>query len=142
MATILIIEDDTRAARALAILLERHGHESRCAEDVRTALKELRTTEPDLLLLDLGLPRVDGLELLDAINGEPRMRKLPVIVYSGRDDEETITAAKGLGAVDYVRKGSDWTEIIERIETALSDAAPTAHQQPQQPNLTAGFQTP
>ncbi|HLL90229.1 MAG TPA: response regulator [Tepidisphaeraceae bacterium] len=120
MAAVLIIDDDARGTEPLARLLRQEGHEATLVSTVREALSELRSNPPDLVLLDLSLPRVDGLDLLDAMNAEPRLAGLRVAVYSGRDDEQSIRSAKELGAQDFIQKGRGWDHVIERIRANLA----------------------
>jgi DNA-binding response OmpR family regulator len=125
MSSLLIVEDDRDTSAALAALLRWHGHDVACAESAGAALSKLKRGRPDLLLLDLGLPRVDGLDLLDALSCEPRFIDLPVVVYSGRDDSAAISAAMRRGAMDYIVKGGGWAQTYQRIETCLARAADT-----------------
>ncbi len=83
MANLLIIDDDVTGASALARLLEREGHHATYATSAGSALSHLHDHDPDLVLLDLTLPRVDGLDLLDALVAEPRFAHLRFVVYSG-----------------------------------------------------------
>jgi DNA-binding response OmpR family regulator len=119
MAKLLIIDDEPSAAAALAALLRQKGHDVTCAETAGSGLTRLRKDRPDLVLLDLSLPRVDGLELLEALAGEPTFEDLRVAVYSGRDDPEAVELARRLGACDYIIKGSDVRETYDRIESCL-----------------------
>ena len=124
MSSLLIIEDDRDASAALAALLRSRGHEVACAGTAGEALGRLRHCRPDLLLLDLGLPRgVDGLDLLDALSREPRFTDLSVVVYSGRDDPDAVAAARRSGAMDYIVKGGGWEQACRRIEECLVRAA-------------------
>lgn len=142
MATILIVDDDATAAAALAALLRQQGHETTSAADVGAALRQLRAQHPDLIVLDLSLPRVDGLSLMDAMRDEPGLRHVAVIVHSGRDDGESMTAARELGAVDFVVKGSDPDELCRRITAALARAATIPHAGPAHPDPRPSFATP
>lgn len=123
MANLLIIDDDTLAADQLARLLARAGHEARCAHDVGAALRCLREREPDLVLLDLGLPRTDGLALLDALRGEPRFAHTRVAVYTGRDEPEDRDTARRLGACEFILKGLPWSDTYRQIEQCLTPHA-------------------
>jgi DNA-binding response OmpR family regulator len=124
MAAVLIIDDDALSAEPLARLLRSEGHDATLAMTPREALTSLRTNPPDLVLLDLSLPRVDGLDLLEAMNGEPALASLRVAVYSGRDDDETVRSASALGARDFIRKGRGWEHVLERVKANLGDVAP------------------
>ena len=125
MASILIVEDDDIAAKALAALLRREGHEAVCAADVGSALRALRGDRPDLVVLDLSLPRVDGLSLMDAMRGEAGLGGVPVVVYTGRDDAASVADARALGAADFVVKGGDPHDVAGRIAAALGRHAAT-----------------
>jgi CheY-like chemotaxis protein len=120
MANLLIIDDDLEASAVLAALLRREGHEVTCAPGAGEALSRLRQADPDLILLDLTMPRVDGLDLLEALADDPRYRNLRVAIYSGRDEPEALNAARRLGAVDYILKGGDWPGTYDRIKACLS----------------------
>ena len=119
MARLLIIDDEPNAAAALAALLRQKGHDVACAETVGSGLSRLRKDRPDLVVLDLGLPRIDGLELLEALAGEPAFEDLRVAVYSGRDDPDAVELARRLGACDYIVKGASFTDTYARIEHCL-----------------------
>lgn len=123
MADLLIIDDDTAGAAMLARLLGRDGHEARCAVDVGAALHALREREPDLVLLDVGLPRTDGLTLLDALRDEPQFAGTRVAVYTGRDDEGVREAARRLGACAFIVKGGSWPDMARQIEQCLAASA-------------------
>jgi CheY-like chemotaxis protein len=119
MPHLLIVDDEPGAAAAMAALLRRHGHEVSCAASVTEALRQLRAQRPDLMLLDLGLPRVDGLDFLHALAGEPGLSDIPIAVYSGRDEPGAIETARRLGACEYILKGDDWEQTYRRIESCL-----------------------
>jgi DNA-binding response OmpR family regulator len=124
MSRVLLIDDEESSCRALEALLRREGIEVACAPTARDALSRLRQSEPDVVVLDLGMPRTDGLEFLDALMDEPRFGHLPVVVFSGRTDEQTVALAKKLGARDFVGKGTPWHEVRSRILAQLSPRPP------------------
>jgi CheY-like chemotaxis protein len=115
MPRVLIIDDDVSQSAVLARLLEARGHEAECAASAWAALSSLRHHEPDLVLLDLSMPWVDGLELLDAINDEPRFENVRIAIYSGRAEPEAFEAARKLGACDFIVKGEDGARTLSRI---------------------------
>lgn len=120
MSSVLLIDDEQSSCTAVAALLRREGVEVACAPSAADALSHLRHAEPDLVLLDLGMPRTDGLELLDALMDEPRFEHLRVVVFSGRCDPETVTLARRLGARDFIEKGAAWEEVRRRILSQLA----------------------
>lgn len=124
MSRVLIIDDDVPQSAALARLIQSSGHEAECAASAGAALSSLRHREPDLVLLDLGMPRVDGLELLAALGEESRFENLRIAVYSGRAEPEAFEAARKLGACDFILKGVDGKVTLERILGHLNAAEP------------------
>jgi len=123
MAEVLIIDDDVSAAAALAALLKREGHAAECACDAGHALTYLRTHEPNLVLLDLDMPCVGGMDLLDALMDEPRFADLRIAIFSGCTDRDAAEKAERLGACDFIPKGNDWGSIQQRIRALLADDA-------------------
>ena len=115
-AKILIVEDDAHIRRLLKATLQRAGHEAVEAADARQALALLDIEHPDVVLLDLGLPDRDGLELIEPM----RLRSAAtLIVVSAREGSAEKVAALDLGADDYVTKPFDTEELLARIRTAL-----------------------
>lgn len=115
-AKILIVEDDAHIRRLLKATMQRAGHEAAEAADARQALSLLDIERPDVVLLDLGLPDRDGLELIEPI----RLRSAAtLIVVSARHDSDEKVAALDLGADDYITKPFDTEELLARIRTAL-----------------------
>jgi two-component system KDP operon response regulator KdpE len=115
-AKILIVEDDAHIRRLLRATMQRAGHTVAEAADARQALALLDIEKPDVVLLDLGLPDRDGLELI----GPFRQRSTAtLIVVSARDDSAEKVAALDLGADDYLTKPFDTEELLARIRAAL-----------------------
>jgi two-component system KDP operon response regulator KdpE len=113
-AKILIVEDDAHIRRLLRVAVERAGYRAAEAANAREGLSLLDIDKPDLVLLDLGLPDRDGLELVQLI--KPRAA---VIVVSARENTREKVAALDLGADDYLTKPFDTEELLARIRTAL-----------------------
>jgi two-component system KDP operon response regulator KdpE len=128
LADILIIEDDAQSGEALGKLLAAKGHEVRTAPDAGGALRRLSERQPDLILLDLGLPRVFGLDLLEGLHAEPRFADIPIAVYTGHDEAELRAAARRSGAACFIVKGLPWSETYAQIEGCLNPrgAAPAS----------------
>ena len=119
MASVLIIDDNEQIAAPLAALLRSEGHAATYAPGAGAALSHLRQSPPDLVLLDLSMPLVDGLDLLDALRSEPRYADVRVAILSARDDEASVAEAERLGACEFIVKGQDWEEIYSRIKANL-----------------------
>ena len=124
MSRVLIIDDDVSQSTALARLLEMNGHEAECVACAGQAISSLRHREPDLVLLDLVMPRIDVLELLVALSDEPRFENLRIAVYSGRTEPAAFEAARRLGACDFILKGKDGQQTLNRILSHLEAEAP------------------
>ena len=113
---VLIVEDEPQIRLLLKTTLSRAGYQALEAGDAREALNAKSIDKPDLILLDLGLPDRDGLELVAALRAEPRSA---LIVVSARDQTEQKVAALDLGADDYVTKPFDIEELLARVRASL-----------------------
>ncbi len=115
--SILIVEDDVAIATALALNLRLAGHSPSTAADGEIALREITNVDFDLVLLDINLPKKNGLEVLEAVRSQDML--VPVIVLSARDGEFDKVAALRLGADDYVTKPFALAELLARIDAVL-----------------------
>jgi DNA-binding response OmpR family regulator len=120
---VLVVEDDKAISLGLRINLESEGYEVLMAEDGERGLELARTTQPQLLILDVMLPRMNGLELLDTLRREGNAT--PVIVLSARTGEMDKVAGLELGAEDYVSKPFSLAEFLARVKVALRRGAAT-----------------
>ena len=112
MSRVLVVDDDPQLTRALRIALRASGYEVATAADGRTALREAATYSPDLVVLDLGLPDLDGTEVLAGLR---RWFTGPVLVLSARADSRDKVGALDAGADDYVSKPFDMGELLARL---------------------------
>jgi len=115
-ATVLIVDDEPPIRRLLHGTLTRAGYRVAEAANGRQALEALGEAQPDVVLLDLGLPDRDGLELIPAIR---KQSKAAILIVSARDATEQKVTALDLGAVDYVTKPFDTEELLARVRAAL-----------------------
>jgi two-component system alkaline phosphatase synthesis response regulator PhoP len=125
MAKILVVEDMDSVVDLLRTLLEREGFHVAVARDGPEALEAVRREKPDLMLLDLILPGLDGLEVLRRVRQDPITTHLPVIVLSGKDEERDKVIGLEIGADDYMTKPFQANELIARIKGRLRRSAPT-----------------
>ena len=119
---VLVVDDEPPIRRFLRTSLSAQGYDIVEAEDGDAALKEIRRRAPDLLVLDLGLPGIDGLEVIRRLRGTDPAgpgANLPIIVLSSRVDEAGKVEALDLGADDYVTKPFGMDELLARIRAAL-----------------------
>jgi two-component system KDP operon response regulator KdpE len=116
VTSILLVDDEISLLRTLSMNLQARGYEVRTAEDGETALKAVQNKMPDVVILDLGLPGIAGVEVLR----ELRVRSLvPVIVLSARHGSEDKVEALDLGADDYVTKPFGVDELLARLRAAV-----------------------
>jgi two-component system KDP operon response regulator KdpE len=119
-ARVLVVEDEPAVSRALRTNLAGHGFQVKTAETGRQALEEYLRWHPDLLLLDLGLPDMDGLDVIREVRAQS---STPIVVLSVRGGERDKVAALDLGADDYLTKPFGVEELLARIRVALRHAA-------------------
>ena len=118
--TILIVEDESRLAEILDDYLRREGFRTERAANGRRALELWRAARPDLILLDLMLPEIDGLEVARRVRAES---DVPLIMLTALDDEVDKLVGLGLGADDYVVKPYSPREVVARVKAVLRRAA-------------------
>lgn len=116
MTRVLIVEDEPSFVDALELMLTREGFEVTAAADGKAGLIAFRAEQPDVVLLDLMLPELPGLDVLRAIRAES---STPVIVVSAKDAESDVVTALELGADDYVTKPYSIRELIARIRANI-----------------------
>jgi len=119
LPTVLVIEDEPQMRRFLRATLENHEYRMIDAPTAQQALAEAATRSPDIVLLDLGLPDIDGIEVLERLR---EWTQVPVIVVSARDQEEQKIRALDAGADDYLTKPFGAGELLARIRVALRHA--------------------
>ena len=120
MTGVLVVDDDRPLTRALAINLRAHGYEVTLAHDGRSALAEVTRVHPAVVILDLGLPDLDGIEVLAGIRG---WSAVPVIVLSARSTSAEKVEALDAGADDYVTKPFGMDELLARIRASVRRSA-------------------
>jgi two-component system KDP operon response regulator KdpE len=115
-ALVLVVEDDTVMQRVLTVALRANGYNVRAAGSGFAALREVDTFTPDVMLLDLGLPDIDGFAVTARVR---RTHELPIIVLSAREEEENPVRALDDGANDYITKPFREGELMARIRAVL-----------------------
>ncbi len=121
--SILLIDDDALLRRSLSYTLQRAGYSVRSAAAAPEGLELARQHEPDLVLLDIGLPGIDGLDALHLLRQNQR---IPVILLTARRTEQDETLGLRLGADDYVKKPYDTDVLLARIDAVLRRSHPIA----------------
>ena len=123
MSRVLVVDDDLALARALGINLRAHGYEVTVVHDGRAALDRVAHVHPQVVVLDLGLPDIDGVEVLQGIRG---WSSVPVIVLSARSTSAEKVEALDAGADDYVTKPFGMAELLARVRAAVRRGAPAS----------------
>jgi DNA-binding response OmpR family regulator len=116
---VLVVEDEADIRRLICLYLERDGFRCRTAAGGTEALRALAAAPPDLVVLDLMLPELDGLELCRRIRGDPRTAAVPIIILTARTDEVDRVVGLELGADDYVAKPFSPKELVARVRAVL-----------------------
>jgi two-component system, OmpR family, alkaline phosphatase synthesis response regulator PhoP len=116
MKTILVVEDEMKIARVVRDYLEHAGYEVVVAGDGETAMSSVRGTKPDLVVLDLGLPGRDGLDVTREIR---RTSSVPIVMLTARGDESDRIVGLELGADDYLVKPFSPKELVARVRAVL-----------------------
>ena len=126
MAKIVVIEDDVSFLDLLRVHLTSAGHEVLTAEDAALGLRAVIAEGPDLILLDLTVPYLDGFEMIRALRNDPATKAIPVVVLTGRGDDETFAEARRLGVSHFLTKPVPRDVLIGAINAQLSasDAQP------------------
>ncbi len=118
---LLIADDDPQMVRALRITLAAHGYEVVVAGDGAAAVAAAAQTHPDIIMLDLGMPRLDGIEVIQALRG---WTTVPIIVVSGRTGSADKVEALDAGADDFVTKPFQVDELLARLRALSRRSAP------------------
>ena len=119
-ACILVVDDQPANIQMVGSVLGPLGHEIIPARDGATALKRIALQPPDLILLDVLMPEMDGYEVCRRLQANPAWRDLPVIFLSAADDKDLIVRALNSGGVDYITKPFNRNELISRVRTQLA----------------------
>jgi len=127
MSIVLLVEDDDTLREALVYLLRREGHEVRAAADGQAALDALAPPLPDIVLLDLMIPVINGIEVCRRIRAT---FDVPIIMLTARNSEADIVLGLEVGADDYITKPFSTPELLARIRSAIRRSKTTAKAKP------------
>jgi two-component system KDP operon response regulator KdpE len=126
-ARVLVVDDEAQIIRALTVNLQALGYQVDAAATGEDALKKAADHKPDAVILDLGLPGIDGVEVIRGLRG---WTKIPIIVLSVREEEREKIAALDAGADDYVTKPFGMCELVARLRAALRRSTDTDRSAP------------
>lgn len=116
---ILVVDDEEDIAELVRYNLSREGYRTLSAETGEKALRLARTEKPDLVVLDLMLPGMDGLEVTRAMKGDAELRRIPIVMLTAKGGEPDIVAGLELGADDYIVKPFSTRVLVARVRAAL-----------------------
>lgn len=129
---IIVVEDETDIQDIIAYNLKREGYEVLIAGRGDQGLSLIRAKNPDLVILDIMLPGIDGLSLCQQLRTETKTRTLPIIILSAKEEESDVVIGLGLGADDYIPKPFSPRELLARVKAVLRrSSAQEPHQQDQ-----------
>jgi DNA-binding response OmpR family regulator len=126
--TILVVEDEKEIQDLLAHYLRKEGFSPVLASDGETAILKARKEKPDLVLLDILLPKADGLEVLRTIRSDDAIGRTPVVMLTAKGDETDRVVGLELGADDYIPKPFSPREVVARIKAILRRSRPGAQE--------------
>jgi DNA-binding response OmpR family regulator len=130
MAHILIVEDNTAITKLLRVRLEQRGHTITAVADGAQVGPCVYAQAPDLILLDVMLPRVGGFQVARQLKLDMTTRHIPIVMLSVRSDAQSVMTGIEGGADVYLTKPIDFPELLRSIETCLKHSAPPAHRPP------------
>jgi DNA-binding response OmpR family regulator len=117
---VLVVDDDPVILELLRINFEIEGYEVLPATDGEQGLAKARDEEPDVVLCDIMMPRLDGIELVTRLRGDPRTAHLPVVLLSAKAQKVEVDRGLSVGADDYVTKPFDPLELLDRVNAVLA----------------------
>ena len=116
---ILVIEDEADILEVISYNLEREGHKVISCRNGEQGLSRIRTDNPDLVILDLMLPGMDGVDVCRQVKSDPVTRAIPVIMVTAKAEESDIVLGLGIGADDYITKPFSPKELVARVKVVL-----------------------
>src|SRR3989344_2186722 len=123
MKKVLIVEDEQLIGDLLQKKLRQEGYYASVAIDGEAALKQIREEKPDIVLLDIVLPRLNGFEVLSELKKDEELRQIPVIIISNSGQPDEIEKAKELGVRDWLLKTAvDPREVLEKVQRQIGSA--------------------
>lgn len=123
MARILIVDDSGTSRMMAKMALAGERHDLITANDGVEALEKARRHHPDLILLDVVMPRMDGFEVCRQLRAEEEMRDTPILLVTTRGEESNVERGYAVGCTDYVCKPFDPAELLNKVRTFLPKAA-------------------
>ena len=118
---VLVVDDEIDLVMLVQLRLEASGYEVIVAYDGQEGLTKAQKEKPDLIILDLMMPRMDGYKVCGLLKADARYNKIPIIVYSARGQQEDIKLAEEVGANAYILKSIETQELLDKIKELLKE---------------------
>lgn len=118
--SILVIEDEKDLADIVIQVLQREGYQTDVAYDGQEGLRKIKDTRPDLVLLDVMLPKLDGRDLLNAVKNDKELKDIPILVLSARAEQWDRDTGLQLGAEEYIEKPLDIFKLLRQIRNIFN----------------------
>jgi DNA-binding response OmpR family regulator len=118
--SVLIVDDDPVVRRMLQLSFESEGFDVATAGDGLEGLEAMRADKPDAIILDIMMPKLDGMKVLDEMNGDDSLRGMPVILLSAKATSLDVDLGLKAGAADYVTKPCDPIDLVDRVRSVLA----------------------
>ncbi|NNG03030.1 MAG: response regulator [Inquilinus sp.] len=122
-ASVLVVDDEPNIVLSLEFLMKQAGFDVRVAHDGETALASIEKKPPDLILLDVMMPRRDGYDVCQTIRSDPKLKGMTIIMLTAKGREVEREKGIALGADDYITKPFSTRDVIDKVKRYLGDAA-------------------
>jgi len=123
MPRILLVDDEPNIVLALEFLMKKAGYETLTADDGEKALEAIREHRPDLVILDLMMPRLDGYEVCQRVRSDPALKKMIIVMLTAKGREVEREKGLAMGADLYITKPFSTREVVEKVRELLAEAS-------------------
>ncbi|GIG55252.1 response regulator transcription factor [Demequina activiva] len=120
MAKVIVIEDDPDISLLVSHKLRSSGHDVEVETDGQAGLAAVRSVKPELVILDWMMPRMNGIEVCEAMRADPELAEIPVLMLTAKAQEIDLERAYGVGVDEYIQKPFSTRELVVRVERLLS----------------------
>jgi len=117
---ILVVDDDPVIQKLLQVNFQMEGYEVRLAGDGVEALEKVAEERPDLILMDVMMPRMNGIETASKLKSDPKTKGIPIIILSAKAQDADVRTGRATGADDYVTKPFDPLDLLERVAALIA----------------------
>lgn len=122
MVKILVVDDDIHATTLFKTILTAKGYEAIIVNDSATAVQVANTTNPELIILDLMMPELNGFEVCKMLRADPKFSRTPIVIFTAMGDNESKETALEIGADEFLTKPFRVEELMHKIKTLIAQA--------------------